>query len=143
VNPDGTPENLVAAHPANTNAVRSGVWSRTGRVLEPRAREIADALLAEPHTAEIDALGALEIGRVLAIIEAIDRDLEQRGLTRKSGEPRKLLELRERYSRRLESWLGAYGATPAARASWAARLAGSSLADEIRERQRAIEGQGR
>ena len=37
--------NLQPAHPGNTNAVKSGVWSRTGRVLAPRAAVSLVALL--------------------------------------------------------------------------------------------------
>ncbi|MBA3382759.1 MAG: hypothetical protein H0T97_12990 [Actinobacteria bacterium] len=41
----------------------------------------------------------------MAILEAIDRDLDERGLVEKSGKPRNLLNYRSRISRQLEQWL--------------------------------------
>jgi hypothetical protein len=41
----------------------------------------------------------------MAILEAIDRDLDERGLVEKSGKPRNLLNYRSRTSRQLEQWL--------------------------------------
>jgi hypothetical protein len=74
--------NLVASHPGNTNAVRSGLYSRTGRIIAPRAAEIAEELMSLPHVAGMDAIAAEEIGQVLATLEAIDADLRSRGVTK-------------------------------------------------------------
>ncbi len=52
----GHPQTLQASHPGNLNAVRHGVYS--GRVLAPRAREIADALMDLPH-GQIDTTTAM------------------------------------------------------------------------------------
>jgi hypothetical protein len=56
--------NLVPAHPGNANAAKHAAWSRNGRLLEPRAQEIADALMAAPHVVELDRIAAEEIGRL-------------------------------------------------------------------------------
>jgi hypothetical protein len=69
----GTPANLIPAHTGNTNAVRSGVYSP--RTLAPRAREVADALLAAPQAVPLDQIAAEEIGSLVALLEAIDADL--------------------------------------------------------------------
>jgi hypothetical protein len=131
MNPKGRLENLVSAHPGNQNAVRSGVYSP--RTLAPRAREIADALMAAPHTVPLDAIAADEIGAIVATLEAIDADLLARGLTNDKGDARSLLDLRIRMSGRLERWLREFGATPASRAEWAERVArGESMVALVR-----------
>jgi hypothetical protein len=133
VNPNGNTETLYPAHPGNTNAVRSGVFSRTGRILAPRAQEIVDELMRAPHVVELDRVAADEIGQLVALIEAIDCDIAERGLRSR----RSLLDLRLRASGRLEKWLTQFGATPQSRATWAATLAQGGLAAEIaRRRQR-------
>src|SRR3954465_15972396 len=98
MNPEGHTETLVASHPGNASAVKSGVYSRSGAPLAPRVQELADAIMAEPHTAPIDELGAVEIAKLMATIEAIDADLDERGLTRRNGDPRALVDLRLRAS---------------------------------------------
>ena len=52
-----------------------------------------------------ERLAAHEAARCIAILEAIDRDLDQRGLVDKEGQPRYLLNHRSRTSRQLEHWL--------------------------------------
>src|SRR3954447_22638101 len=130
-NPDGHRATLVARHPGNRNAERHGVYG-SGRALEPRAQELADAIMREPHTVAIDEPGAREIARLIVLLETIDAELERGGLTRKNGDARSLVDLRLRASRRLAEWLDRYGMTPLSRATWAKRLSGSNLADEIR-----------
>lgn len=120
MNRKGTPSNLVAAHPGNTNAAKMGVYSP--RLLAPRAREVADALMAAPQAAPLDQIAAEEIGSLVALLEAIDADLDEHGLTTGKGEARSLLDLRVRVSGRLERWLREFGATPAARVEWAGSL---------------------
>lgn len=99
----GTPGNLVPAHPGNTNAVRHGVHSP--RLIQARASEI-EADLAESYTFTPTQLLALrEAARCLAILDAIDTDLDERGLVDKRGNPRYLLNHRYRFSRQLDQWL--------------------------------------
>jgi hypothetical protein len=98
VNPKGNSENLSAAHPGNTNAVKSGVHSP--RLIQERADQIVQN---STFSVELDALGQLalnEVARISATIEAIERDLDERGLTDKSGDERYLLRRRDSMARR-------------------------------------------
>jgi hypothetical protein len=105
-----------------------------------RARERSPSASWKRRTRfELDEIGAVEIGRLEALIEAIDRDLAERGLTTRGGNSRRLLDLRLRASRRLAEWLDRYGMTPHARAEWAARLARPSFAEEVERRLREME----
>lgn len=52
-----------------------------------------------------ERLAVQEAARCIAILEAIDRDLDQRGLVDDEGTPRYLLNHRSRISRQLEQWL--------------------------------------
>ena len=138
-NPRGHPPTL-RHEPGNTVAVRHGVYATGNRVLAPRAREIADALMAAPHTVPLDQLAAEEIGALLARIEALDAALEDRKPGSKGTAT--LLDLRLRASARLERWLREFGATPAARAEWAAQLGRGGLAAEIARRRQAVGDSG-
>ena len=135
-NPEGHPSTLVHVHPGNQNATRHGVYG-DGSALEPRVQELVAAIQAEPHTAPIDELGAREVARLVAMIEACDEDIAARGLTNSKGQVRTIVDLRLRASGRLQTWLDRYGATPLARASWAKELATGGLAAEIARRRQA------
>lgn len=111
MNTRGTPDNLVAAHPENANASKHGIYSRAGRLLSARASEIADAVMSAPQVRSPDEFGAAEIGRLLALIEAMDDEIDTNGLTR-WGDARSLVKLRLQASRRLEEWLDRYAMTP-------------------------------
>jgi hypothetical protein len=116
--------------------VRSGVWSRTGRILEPRAREISDAILDAPHVNGLDAIGAEEIGSLVAIVEACDAELSRSLVGRGNRDRLGLLKIRLGASRRLEEWCRQYGLTPRARAEMASTLAaGESIADALRRKR--------
>lgn len=132
MNGQGHPSTLVAAQPGNANAARSGVFSRTGRVLAPRAQELTEQLMTLPHVRPWDVLAAEEIGSLIAHIEAIDADLDARG----RRDRRTLMEARMRMTRELRAWMREFLGTPKARAEWAAAMAqGASLADEIARRR--------
>lgn len=75
MNTRGMSANLVPSHPANGHAVKHGIYSRTGRVLAPRAETIAAELLNAPHVSELDAIAAEELGAMIALAEAIDAEL--------------------------------------------------------------------
>ena len=45
-----------------------------------------------PHVAGVDVIAAEEIGSILAQLEAIDRDLEERGRVRRGDARKSLLE---------------------------------------------------
>jgi hypothetical protein len=134
VNNDGHPATLVAAHPENTNAVKSGVYSRTGRVLSPRAAEIADTIMSCALIREPDEFAAAEVGRLVALIEAMDEEIAKNGLTRR-GDVRSIVKLRLQASRRLEEWLNQLGFTPRARAELVSTIARGGLAAEIARRR--------
>jgi hypothetical protein len=131
VNQHGNPRNLRASQPGNRNALKFGVYS--ARALAPRAREIADALLAASHAVPLDQIAAEEIGSLVALLEAVDRDLLERGFTDRRGQARSLLDYRVRLSGRLERWLREFGATPASRVEWVERMSrGESIANLVR-----------
>lgn len=102
MNPRGNPETLVQAHPGNTNAVRHGAYSP--RLIESRAAELEVELLSAELSAT-ERVAVREVARCIAVLEAIDRDLDERGIVTRTGDARSLLEHRARISRRLESWL--------------------------------------
>jgi hypothetical protein len=133
----GHPSTLVAAHPGNRSAVKSGAFSRTGAPNAERAAVVADAILEAPHTEALDWIAAREIGSLVALIEGIDRDLAKRGAMDNRGAPRKILAERLRASARLEKWLVEFGLTPRSRAEWARTLAEGGLAHEIARRRAA------
>ncbi len=107
-----------------------------------RAEQITALLMSLPHTIEADRLAAEECGRLAALLESIDADIAERGaVTGRGHAPRRILDVRARYSKELRTWLEAFGGTPASRAEWAKAMAeGASLADEIARRRREQDG---
>jgi hypothetical protein len=103
MNKGGNPKSLVSAHPGNLNAAKHGVHSP--RLIQPRATEIADELTQSFAFSPPERLAVHEAARCIAILEAIDCDLDERGLVDNAGEPRYLLNHRARISRQLEQWL--------------------------------------
>ena len=79
MNKNGNPGTLVAAHPSNTNAARYGVYSP--RLIEPRAREIVAELLQAFEFTATQRIAVHEVARCMAILDAIDRDLDERLLS--------------------------------------------------------------
>ena len=135
-NRKGHPQTLVASHPGNAHHLTSGLCSRSGRVLAPRAHKIGNELMQLPHVHPIDRVAAEEIGSLVARLEAIDKDLDERGHFGRAG-AQSLLQYRSRLSGSLQSWLDRFGATPRARADWAARLAtagNGTVAEQLRRR---------
>ena len=135
MNAAGHPATLEPRHLGNENRLVHGAYSASGRALAPRAEEVAAALMTMAHVAPLDRLAAEEIGSLTALLERVDADLASRGLTRKNGEARSLLDLRGRLSGRLERWLREFGATPASRADFAATLTQGGLAADIARRR--------
>ena len=103
MNKRGNPGTLVAAQPGNANADRHGVHAP--RLVQARAAEIATELTQSFEFSPTQRLAAHEAARCMAILEAIDRDLDERGLVDKAGKPRYLLNHRWRVSRQLDHWL--------------------------------------
>jgi hypothetical protein len=51
--------NLIPGqHGATPPNLKHGAYSKDGRALEPRAREIAEGILQTPHTIELDEIGS-------------------------------------------------------------------------------------
>jgi hypothetical protein len=102
VNKRGTPANLVASHPGNTNALRYGVHS--AKFICDLATDIEEELFGESGFSPIQRVAAHEVATNLAILQRIDLDLSERGIVDKKGEPRYLLGHRVRISREMERW---------------------------------------
>ena len=103
MNKRGNPETLVASQAGNVNAVKHGIHSP--RLLQARAAEIESELTRSFEFSPTQRLAVREAARCMAILEAIDRDLDERGLVDKAGKPRYLLNHRWRVSRQLDHWL--------------------------------------
>jgi hypothetical protein len=103
VNKNGNPGTLVPAHLGNTNAARYGVYSR--RLIEPRARELEAELLQAFEFTATQRIAVHEVARCMAILDAIDCDLDERGLVDRGGKSRSILNHRARISRQLDHWL--------------------------------------
>lgn len=136
MNPAGHVPTLVASHPGNQHARTHGLYARADQSRERRASEVADAILAVAHVCEVDGVGAQEIGRVIALIEALDDEIAKNGVVRR-GDVRHVVKLRLAASRRLEGWLAAYGMTPASRARLLREISAGSVAAEIARRRAA------
>ena len=76
----------------------------------------------------------------MAILEAIDRDLDERGVVDKQGKPRYLLDKRVRVSRQLEQWLAKVDSSVDPRPTASESLRGE-FADYVRALQRIALGQ--
>jgi hypothetical protein len=103
MNKKGHRETLGPRHEGNTNAVTYGVHS-PGLISE-RAKEISEGLLQAFDFTPTERVAVGEVARWAALLEAIDRDLDERGLVDRRGKERYLLALRVRASARLERWL--------------------------------------
>jgi hypothetical protein len=103
MNKQGHSETLVAAHPKNANAVKYGVHSE--RAIAPRAAEIVAQLTESFEFSLVQRIAVEEIARCIAILEAIDRALTERGVVDKRGNPSYLLNHRSRISGQLAKWL--------------------------------------
>jgi hypothetical protein len=103
MNKKGHPKTLVAAQPGNKNSMKYGVYSEN--FIESRAAEIAAELTRGFELSIAQRIAVEQVARCIAILDAIDRDLGERGLVDKHGEARSLLNHRSRVSRLLEQWL--------------------------------------
>lgn len=131
MNRRGNPATLVAAQPGNQNALRYGVHSE--RALAARAEDIRSLLIAELGLGREHWVVVHEIARLTAIMDAIDRDLEERGLTDRKGKVRYLVDSQVRYSKQLERW---YDKLLAGLASTAPRRLQGERSDYVAELQR-------
>src|SRR5712692_4526037 len=139
MNKRGNPENLVASHPGNSNVVRNGVHSP--RLIQARADEIEAELTQSSEFSATERLAVHEVARCMAILEAIDRDLDERGLVEKGGKPRYLLNHRSRISRQLDQWLAKISETISRQSVAEQQSPPAERADYVRELQRIAFGQ--
>ncbi len=86
MNRRGNPETLVAAQPGNLNAVKRGVHSP--RLIQACAAELEGELTRSFEFSPTQRLAVHEVARCMAILEAIDRDLDERELEDETGKPR-------------------------------------------------------
>lgn len=138
MNKRGNPGTLVAAQPGNTNAVKHGVYSP--RLIESRAAEIVDRLTRSFDFTVAQLVAVEEVGRCMAILEAVDRELDERGLVDKRGQAHSLLNHRSRISGQLARWLAKIEST-IERQSAGEQTAGVDRPDLIRELQWIASGQ--
>ena len=139
MNKRGNPKSLVASHPDNLNAAKQGVHSP--RLIQARAAEIVGELTQSFEFSPAERLAVHEAARCIAILEAIDRDLDQRGLVDKEGKPRYLLNHRSRTSRQLEQWLEKVSAAIERRAASEQAPSRADFPDYVRALQRIALGQ--
>src|SRR6266516_2848081 len=139
MNTRGNPQSLVASHPGNLNAAKEGVHSP--RLIQARAAEIASELMQSFVFSPAERLAVHETARCIAILEAIDRELDQRGLVDKEGQPRYLLNHRSRTSRQLELWLETVSAAIERQATSAQAPSRGDFSDYVRALQRIALGQ--
>ena len=139
MNKEGNPRSLVASHPGNLNAAKSGVHSP--RLIQARADEIAGELTEGFDFSPAERLAVHEAARCIAILEAIDRDLDQRGLVDRDGSPRYLLNHRSRTSRHLEHWLDRVTAAVERQTTNKPEPARADFPDYVRALQRIALGQ--
>jgi hypothetical protein len=109
LNTKGHKETLVPRQPGNTNAVKFGVYSP--RLIGARAQEIAAGLVSLFELSPTQQLAAKEVASCMALIEAIDSDIQERGILDRGAKARPLLDLRLRYSARLERWLDKFSSS--------------------------------
>jgi hypothetical protein len=139
MNKHGHSKSLVPSHPGNLNAAKEGVHSP--RLIQARAAEIAGELTQSFQFSPAELLAVHEAARCFAILEAIDRDLDQRGLVDRNGEPRYLLNHRSRTSRQLEQWLEKVSAAIERKAASERAPGRAEFADYVRELQRIALGE--
>jgi hypothetical protein len=107
MNKNGHRATLVSSHPGNTNAVKYGVYSP--RMISGRALEIAEGLEQSFDFNPVERVAVHEAAGCIALLEAIDRDIDERGIVDGRGRSRDLVALRLRVSARLERWLDKFG----------------------------------
>jgi hypothetical protein len=139
MNKHGNPKSLVASHPGNLNAAKQGIHSP--RLIQARAAEIATELTQSFEFSPAERLAVHEAARCIAILEAIDRDLDQRGLVDREGQPRYLLNHRSRSSRQLEHWLEKVSAAIEREATSEQAPSRGDFPDYVRALQRIALGQ--
>ena len=100
VNVRGTPANLVASHPGNTNAAKSGIYSpqlQAKRAAEIEARSAGLSTFELAQAATID-----ERKRLHVLLAVLDHDIEAHGVSTKAGSSRRQVTQRSNVARQLQ-----------------------------------------
>jgi hypothetical protein len=106
VNKKGHAQTLLAAHPGNRNAVKSGVYSPA--TLAPRTYELEASIAErEPEEALTDILRR-ELAALTALGEAMDQSLTIDGVLGRGGEPRTMVGHRLRLNEKLRQTADQY-----------------------------------
>ena len=85
--------------------------------IEERSKAIADGIFQATHLdPTLDSVAVHELARLVAYAEAVDADVERRGLTTGSGGLRASARMRTEISRAIASWTSLLGANPKSRA---------------------------
>jgi hypothetical protein len=99
MNKRGHSQTLVAAHPGNKNALKTGVFSPA--TLAPRIRELELEIAARPAQEVVEEILRWEVAALTRLVEAMDQSLEEEGIRGRRGEIRALVNLRLRAGKRL------------------------------------------
>ena len=134
MNRNGNPASLVASHPGNRNAAKYGVYSP--RLTEPRAAELVAELCHQFDFSMTQLIALGEFARSTAVLEAINRDLLERGLVDKRGEARSLLNHRSRTVKQLDHWFSKIAPAIDRQAASEQELSPPQRSDYIRALQR-------
>jgi hypothetical protein len=129
---------LVAFHPGGQPNLRHGLYA-VRREITPEVRELADELMALSHVVETDYAAALEVAKLMILIDRVDAALGD-GRVEHRGRLRALVDQRRRLSARLERWYTVFGLSPRSRWELGA-LARPSFQEAVRERLRAANGE--
>ena len=108
MNPRGHPNTLVAKHPGNQNAVKTGVFSPA--TLAPRVLEIEAAIAERPVDQVVVELVSREAASLAALGEAMDASLAKSGVLGRGGAPRRMIEHRLRLNEKLLRTIDRYEA---------------------------------
>lgn len=101
MNDKGSPENLIAAHPGNRNALKSGMYSP--RVQEERAREVRSWLQQASLSQLLDELVLSECEKLLSLRNLLEAAIDAHGVTDRRGEMRDIVKARLSISRRIDN----------------------------------------
>src|SRR5947207_2429931 len=99
MNPNGYKATLIASHPGNLNAVKSGVYSERAR--SGRTDEIAGRLTATFGTNLLVDDAVRAAAGIQSLTETLDADLTRYGVTTDDGRLRSQVRQRLRASRHL------------------------------------------
>ena len=133
MNPAGNARSLRPPEPGNFRRLSHGCYSQ--RIREAKAAELLGEWRERaPYLADVDEGALRELARIEALVQLLDDAIALKGVTNARGQPRTLVDLRLRASRRLSELQESLGMTPSARSRWAARLSSGGFADEFRRR---------